>query len=350
MEQSPELSSYEITEKPSFNTLRGYLFLLAAGIMSALFLPITLALNLSGRIASDGPSNEIKAPADSIIKEIAKENIRINRGDALFQFEQPLMSAEIQVLEEKISSLNVQIDSSTQQCISVKSILDQNLSHAKELFALKRNAYEIEAISMLNLLGARADLDIINREMAVHEKQCAQDKERLLGEKKVIEKELSKQLSSIALTESVTAPSNGYLHRVSIKPEQKVSAGQLLGIFTSEGTAGATFIIPLRDRPFINVGDKYLVTSEAYQILNNPPIRSCTITAISPDSFAEEATEPREGDRISFQAQCQFNETPLTGDYPFLVGMQVNGSATSVRATLVQILIEGYRRLMVNQD
>ena len=49
-----------------------------------------------------------------------------------------------------------------------------------------------------------------------------------------------------------------------------------------------------------------------------------------------------EGDRISFQAQCQFNETPLTGDYPFLVGMQVNGSATSVRATLVQILIEGY--------
>ena len=131
MGQSSELSSYEIPEKPSFKTLRGYLFLLAAGIVSALFFPITLALNLSGRIASDGPSTEIKAPADSIIKEIANENIRLNRGEDLFQFEQPIMSAEIQVLEEKISSLNEQVNSSTQQCISVKLILYQNLSHAK---------------------------------------------------------------------------------------------------------------------------------------------------------------------------------------------------------------------------
>lgn len=350
MEQYSELSSYEIPEKPSFNTLRGYLFLLAAGVVSALFLPITLALNLSGKIASDGPSTEIKAPTDSIIKEIAKENIRLNRGDTLFTFEQPIMSAEIQVLEEKIRSLNEQKNSSAQQCISVKSILDQNLSHAKELFALKQNAYELEAISMLNLLGARAELDGINREIAVHEKQCAQDKERLLGEKKVIERELNKQFSSIELTESIAAPSNGYLHRISIKPDQKVSAGQLIGVFTSDGTAGAIFTVPLRDRPFINVGDDYLVTSDAYQILNNPPIRSCKITAISPDSFVGETAETIEGDQISFQAQCQFSETPLNGDYPFLVGMQVNGSATSVRATLVQILIEGYRRLIVNKD
>ena len=224
MGQSSELSSYEIPEKPSFKTLRGYLFLLAAGIVSALFFPITLALNLSGRIASDGPSTEIKAPADSIIKEIANENIRLNRGEDLFQFEQPIMSAEIQVLEEKISSLNEQVNSSTQQCISVKLILDQNLSHAKELFALKRNAYEIEAISMLNLLGARAELDDINREMAVHEKQCTQDKERLLGEKKVIEKELEdllkkvnsglddhEKIQFIAVVNDVWEPENGLL-------------------------------------------------------------------------------------------------------------------------------------------
>ena len=342
--------SLKIPNAPTFGKLRVYLLLLGVGAFSAFLVPISLSLTFSGKIASDGPSNEIKAPSDSIIKSIAEENRRIAKGKPILSFDQPIMLAELNILRTRLKTLNVQLQSSTDECKRIQDTLDLNLENANRYFDLKRNAFKLEAISQLNLLSAQSDLDSIHREIAVHQKQCLQEQEKFRGEINIVSKEIDKQVSAKQLTEQVAAPSNGYLHRVSIKVGQPVSAGQLLAIFTSEGTAGANFTIPLRDRPFIKVGDIYLVTSEAYQILNNPPIRTCKITAISPDSFKSDQTNSMEIQSTNFQAQCKFEKSPLVGEYPFLVGMQVNGSAISVRATLVQILLQGYRRLVVSQE
>ena len=108
--------------------------------------------------------------------------------------------------------------------------------------------------------------------------------------------------------------------------------------------------VPLKDRPFVEVGDRYLISSNAYQILNNPPIRECFITSISPDSFKDDQVGSIEIDDLKYQAQCKFQKSPLKGQYPFLVGMQVNGSATSVKTTLIQIVLEGCRRTLVSQQ
>ena len=109
-------------------------------------------------------------------------------------------------------------------------------------------------------------------------------------------------------------------------------------------------MIPLRDRPFVQVGDTFLITSDAYQLLRNPPIRACKIRSISPDSFVSDDDKEMGKAALSYQAQCQFDKSPLSGDYPFLVGMSLNGSATSIKASLVQILLEGYRRLLTTRQ
>ena len=84
----------KIPELPQLKTLRIYFALIGVGTASAFFLPISLSLNFDGKMASDGPSRQIKAPADSIIKEIAPENMELKSGSPLFNFSQPIMKAE----------------------------------------------------------------------------------------------------------------------------------------------------------------------------------------------------------------------------------------------------------------
>jgi len=301
-------------------------------------------------MASDGPSSQIKAPTNSIIKEIAPENVEIKSGTPLFKFNQPVFSAETKIKQTRLTAIKQQIKSSIDECTSVDQTLKQNLEHANQYFELKRNAFQLETISRLNLLSARGELDNIKREIAIHQQRCSQELEELTGQEKVSKEELEKQLSLVKQSESVLAPSNGYLHRVNVKNNQNVSSGEILALFTSEGTAGAMLTIPLKDRPFVKVGDKYLISSNAYQILNNPPIRECFITSISPDSFKDDQVSTIEINNLTYQAQCKFQESPLKGQYPFLVGMQVDGSATSVKTTLIQIILEGYRRTLVSQQ
>ena len=311
--------------------------------------PISLSLNLTGKIASKGPSTEIKTNLDSIVSYIAEENKLINSGEILIKFNQPNLKADITITKTELNSIESQIKASLQECSHVEQVLNRNIAHANESYSLKKQAFELETISKLNLLTARGELDDLYRQKALHQQRCTQDQEKLMGDKIILEKQLDKQISSSALSEIITAPANGYLHRVNIKTAQQVSAGQILALFTSEGTAGANLIIPLKDRPFVQVGDTYLITSDSYQIFNNPPVRQCIISSISPDSFSGDQSNRSLSYEVAFEAQCEFQESPLQGQYPFLVGMRVNGSATSVKSNLVQLLLEGYRRLITNQ-
>ena len=49
-----------------------------------------------------------------------------------------------------------------------------------------------------------------------------------------------------------------------------------------------------------------------------------------------------------FKAECSFQNSPLSGDYPFLVGMEVDASTTSEKVSLMTILINGYRRTILS--
>ena len=320
--------------------------MLLCSTAGTLFVPFSLSLSFTGKLASDGPTNEIKAPSDSIISTIAKENKLLKSGTALFRFDQPSVKADINIIKEQLTATKEQIKISLRECNRVLAVLHENLRNTQQTYTLKKNAYKLNAISQLNLLSARSALDNLNHEIAQHSQSCESEQKKLSGEKNILAKELEKLLTIDRMTEKVTAPTDGLLHRVLVKERQHVTAGQLLASFTSQGTAGATLIIPLKDRPFVRVGDTFLITSNAYQLLRNPPIRECSINSISPDSYTSEDNNQTGKATLSYQAQCQFDESPLTGDYPFLVGMSLNGSATSIKASLVQILLEGYRRLL----
>lgn len=344
------LKSLSIPNLPNRKTFRLYLVILLCSTAGTLFIPFSLALSFTGKLASDGPTNDIKAPSNSIIYEIAEQNKLLKSGAALFRFDQPRIKADINIVKEQLIATEEQIKISLRECNKVRDVLIETLKHGKEKFTLKENAYELNAISQLNLLSARSELDSLNRELAKHDQNCLSDQKKLLGEKNILEKELEKQMSINRVTAIVTAPTDGYLHRVLVKTSQQVAAGELLASFTSPGTAGASLIIPLRDRPFVRVGDTFLITSDAYQLLRNPPIRECKINSISPDSYVIDNEGETGKASLSYQAQCQFDESPLTGDYPFLVGMSLNGSATSVKASLMQIFLEGYRRLLTRHQ
>ena len=342
-------SSLSIPNLPNRNTFRIYLAILLFSTAGTLFIPFSISLNFAGKLASDGPTNEIKAPSDSTISKIANENKLLKSGEALFKFYQPSIKADINIIKEQLTSTEEQIKISLKECQRVRVVLDDTLKHAKQTFALKKNAFKLEAISQLNLLSARSELDNLNREIAQHEQSCVGEQKKLSGEKNILKKELEKQLSINRVTEMINAPTDGYLHRINVKTGQHIAAGDILASFTSQETAGASLIVPLRDRPFVKVGDTYLITSDAYQLLKNPPIRKCTISSISPDSFMSNEDNGSGTGTSTYQAQCSFEKSPLTGDYPFLVGMSLNGSATSVKASLIQILLEGYRRLLTNR-
>jgi len=349
IDSSKDFSSLQIPKVPKLTTLRIYVSIAFLGGCVAFLTPISLSLNLTGKIASNGPSTEIKTTLESIVNYIAEENKLIKSGEVLMKFSQPSLKADINITKTELNSIESQIKTSLRECSLVEQVLKRNIAHANESYNLKKKAFELETISKLNLLTARRELDDLYRQIAIHQQRCVQDEEKLMGDKIVLEKQLDKQISTNELSETITAPTNGYLHRVNIKKGQQVSAGQILALFTSEGTAGANLIIPLKDRPFVQVSDTYLITSDSYQIFNNPPVRQCIISSISPDSFSGDQSNRSLSYEVAFEAQCEFLESPLQGEYPFLVGMRVNGSATSVKSNLVQLLLEGYRRLITNQ-
>ena len=144
----------------------------------------------------------------------------------------------------------------------------------------------------------------------------------------------------------IKAPADGFLHTLQVKLGQRINSNQYLANFTAEGTTGASLTIPLRDRPFVHINDTFRVTSESYLILKSPPVRECKIQSITPDIVLNDKVSGPTTAPI-FKAECSFQNSPLSGDYPFLVGMEVDASTTSEKVSLMTILINGYRRTIL---
>ena len=99
-----DFSSLRIPKVPKQTKLRIYVAIAFLGGCIAFLTPISLSLNLTGKIASKGPSTEIKTNLDSIVSYIAEENKLINSGEVLIKFNQPNLKADITITKTELNS------------------------------------------------------------------------------------------------------------------------------------------------------------------------------------------------------------------------------------------------------
>ncbi|MBL6856938.1 MAG: HlyD family efflux transporter periplasmic adaptor subunit [Rhodobacteraceae bacterium] len=337
-----------IPSPPNFVLLRFYVVF--SGIISliAFFWPIDVALSFSGRIASNGPTSTINSSSDALLEYIAPLNKKLKKDDTLFVFQQPSMKGDIAVMVARLNSLNQKQSTLEKTCRSLRKTLEESKRHAIESYNMNALAYKQEAISKIKLLSYREKINEINRDIETHNQRCEEQMSSIIGDLNILEEEINRQRSQNNFIREIKAPDDGFLHTLQVKLGQRINSAQYLANFTAEGTTGASLTIPLRDRPFIHIDDTFRVTSESYLILKNPPIRECTIQSITPDVVDQKmgSTSPSES---IFKAECSFQESPLTGDDPFLVGMDIDASTTSEKVSLMTILINGYRRTILSR-
>ena len=337
-----------IPSPPDFVLLRFYVVF--SGIISliAFFWPIDVALTFAGRIASNGPTSTINSSSDALLEYIAPLNKKLKKDETLFLFQQPLMKEDIAIMMARLNSLNQRQSTLEKTCNSLDKTLEASKRHAIESYKMNALAYKQEAISKIKLLSYREKINEINRDIETHKQRCEEQKSSIFGDLNILEEEINRQKSQNNFIREIKAPDDGFLHTLQVKLGQRINSAQYLANFTAEGTTGASLIIPLRDRPFIHVDDIFRVSSESYLILKNPPIRECKIQSITPDIVSNEMSSTSSSEPI-FKAECSFEKSPLTGDYPFLVGMDIDASTTSEKVSLMKILINGYRRTILGR-
>jgi hypothetical protein len=337
-----------IPSPPDFVLLRFYVVF--SGIISliAFFWPIDVALTFAGRIASNGPTSTINSSSDALLEYIAPLNKKLKKDETLFLFQQPLMKEDIAIMMARLNSLNQRQSTLEKTCNSLDKTLEESKRHAIESYKMNALAYKQEAISKIKLLSYREKINEINRDIETHKQRCEEQKSSISGDLNILKEEINRQKSQNNFIREIKAPDDGFLHTLQVKLGQRINSAQYLANFTAEGTTGASLIIPLRDRPFIHVDDIFRVSSESYLILKNPPIRECKIQSITPDIVSNEMSSTSSSEPI-FKAECSFEKSPLTGDYPFLVGMDIDASTTSEKVSLMKILINGYRRTILGR-
>ena len=337
-----------IPSPPNFVLLRFYVVF--SGIISliAFFWPIDVALTLAGRIASNGPTSTINSSSDALLEYIAPLNKKLEKDETLFLFQQPLMKGDIAVMMARLNSLNQRKSTIEKTCNSLDKTLEESKRHAIESYKMNALAYKQEAISKIKLLSYREKINEINRDIETHKQRCEEQKSSIIGNLNILKEEINRQKTQNNFIREIKAPDDGFLHTLQVKLGQRINSAQYLANFTAEGTTGASLIIPLRDRPFIHVDDVFRVSSASYQILKNPPIRECKIQSITPDIVSNKIGSTSSSEPI-FKAECSFKKSPLTGDYPFLVGMDVDASTTSEKVSLMKILINGYRQTILDR-
>ena len=337
-----------IPSPPDFVLLRFYVVF--SGIISliAFFWPIDVALTFAGRIASNGPTSIINSSSDALLEYIAPLNKELKKDETLFLFQQPLMKEDIAIMMARLNSLNQRQSTLEKTCKSLDETLEESKRHAIESYKMNAIAYKQDAISKIKLLSYREKINEINRDIETHKQRCEEQKSSMSGDLNILKEEINRQKSQNNFICEIKAPDDGFLHTLQVKLGQRINSAQYLANFTAEGTTGASLIIPLRDRPFIHVDDIFRVSSESYLILKNPPIRECKIQSITPDIVSNEMSSTSSSEPI-FKAECSFEKSPLTGDYPFLVGMDIDASTTSEKVSLMKILINGYRRTILGR-
>lgn len=335
-----------IPQVPSFGRLRLFLLISSALGTAAFVLPVRMSLVFTGSISANGPTTSLQSTTEGTIASLPPENKLLERNTILFQFQQPVLAADLEVLKVQESGLKSRLAQSRNECRTLLQNYSESLANARETFDLYAQAYAQQAISKVAFLSHRDAVDTARRLLQDQRAQCLRDSSALSSELEITREQIVKQQSATRFQQELRAPDRGSVHSVVVKLGQRVVKGEVLGQFTAVGSTGAQLRIPVQDRPFVAIGDRYTVYSKAYAFLGSPPQRQCKIASITPDVVlpAEAATAPTQAP--SFLALCQFEGSPQEGPYPLLVGMPVDAYGTSVQASLVQLLLRGYRNLV----
>jgi len=325
---------------PSILSFRIHIVVASLIGIGCLAIPLNLSLELHGVIASNGPTSSLTSPTEGYVIQLPAPNSAIKKNAILFRFQQPVIAADIVGLIEKQQDLKSRLTRSVSECEPLIQSAEKSLSNAKDSYSLNQAAFKEQAISLLNMLQYRDRVDQYNQELIKQRNECRREADILRTELANVKSELLKYRSTSTFKDRLLAPDSGIVHSIIIKNGERVDSGQLLGMFTASGSTGAELQIPAENRPFILIGDRYSVRSNAYSFLAKEPERSCVIKTITPDVVHSTSSESRPS---MFTSTCRFDKPTDQGPYPLLVGMEVHAYGGAKPASLFLILLHGYR-------
>lgn len=306
------------------------------------FLPLKLAISLRGLMVSDGPTTVISAVNDGVVLEVPREGVNYSKGAILFRFQQPLMQENLQARQREVSDLRLRLEASRSACKASLLEAERQVREAKDMNQMTTKAYERQAISRLQLFQYRSSLSDAVRDLDAIRSRCRQEQSQLRTDQLAAEDRLSQSKISQQFLNFLSAPDQGSIYAINVKPGQRVQAGQELARFVSSSRSVAELRLLSADRPFVQVGRVFDVTSPTYAFLPSPPVRSCNVETISPDlmniSKSGSATEPQ-----TYLLRCHFAKPASIGSYPLLIGMDLLAHSAGVDVSLFQLMLKGYR-------
>jgi hypothetical protein len=311
-----------------------------------LVLPIRLAISLRGVMASDGPTTVITAPNDAVISQLPREGNTYSKGGLLFRFQQPVLSEDIQARRRELADLKQRLTQSKSDCNLSIASAKHRLDEAQEMDRLNSEAYSQQAISRLQLFQYRNLLNSIARELEDIRTKCRQEQAELKSSILSSQDRLGREQISQKFLTTISAPDEGSIYAIAVKLGQRIQAGDVLARFVRSSSAVAELRIGSSDRPFVQVGRAFDVTSPTYSFLPNPPARRCLVDTITPDLIAAGGSATATGsssDSLSYLLRCRFEKAAGHGAYPLLIGMDVVARTAGTDVTMFQLLLKGYR-------
>lgn len=307
-----------------------------------LFLPIKLAISLRGVMVSDGPTTIITAPNEGMVHEVPSEGIVYAKAAQLFRFQQPLLQEDVQARRREVADLKERLAGSRAACRRSLADLENRLNEAKEMDRLNTDAYAKQAISRLQLFQYRSSLSAAVRDLDETRSRCRQEQSQLHSDGIAAEDRLNRVQVSQQFLTILTAPDEGMVYAISAKPGQRIQAGQELARFVSSRRSIAELRLVSSDRPFINVGRAFDVTSPTFSFMPSQPVRRCLAETITPDLVRP--ADP--GSTVGAEAyllRCRFTEPVAQGAYPLLIGMDLVARTAGTDVSLFQLMLKGYR-------
>ena len=93
--------STQLPPLPSFLKLRLYLLFSSILAITAFTLPVKLSLVFKGSIIANGPTTALESTTEGTVASVPAENQLIERNAVLFDFDQPVLIADLKVLRVK---------------------------------------------------------------------------------------------------------------------------------------------------------------------------------------------------------------------------------------------------------
>lgn len=308
----------------------------------ALFVPIKLAVSLRGAIVSDGPSTVMVAPHEGIVLEVPPEGASYSKGTSIFRLQQPVMQEDLQASRREVADLKQRLAESNAACKRSIAAAEGRLTEARAMDKLNTQAYTQQAISRLQLYQYRNSLFAAVRDLDDTQSRCRQEQSQYRGDLLSAQDRLGRAQIAQQFQNVLTAPDNGTVYGISVKPGQRVQAGQEIAKFSRSTDAIAELRLKSAERPFVQVGRTFQITSPTYAFMPVPPVRYCSADTITPDVLTPSGSFPAVDEQV-YLLRCSFPERVTTGSYPFLIGMEIIGRTSGSDVSLFQLMLKGYR-------